>query len=507
MAGHSASALQAARRWRMATKPMMSICLVMAVTLIGVAVAQADSGRLTRLTLEPIQKTIIKDAGLPRESLAAPQAEWDFGLFYEHGILQLVLNDPPSSSWKVTFDSLPGMFAQPDSGFFAAPGVQYCNIYLDRTGLPFRTYHGAITVTWSIPATDLLPTRFQVADTLVNGAFAPPNVSPLTAGWVYNFEHRDTVSLWSAAYGTVYFEIRADGSTVVGSDLTGTAPYRGVFMWIPYNTVTVPSTANTLWTISRLTVGSAPYGDDSARIIYNVAGTHYPPQCLQAPDVRIRCDDAAQNQFQYSGADQVKWRQILGPGTTDSLNGHWQWNPGCSDAGSHLVSAAMSTSYFPNADTCSFQVTVLDSAGFRFALGDADCNGVVDVMDIVAIIDYVFNNQSICYSLLADWDCNGQADVFDLVAIIDYAFNGGLRSNATALVSAPASVPAGDTAFFVARTCLPGRESEIQWLAPDGSPSFGSGPAFKTMFAAPGLHICTFECCEGARDTVIVNVL
>ncbi|MBI5868695.1 MAG: hypothetical protein HZB43_10505 [candidate division Zixibacteria bacterium] len=478
----------------------------MAVLLIGAAVARAQSGRLTRLTLEPIHKTILKDADLPRESLAAPQAEWDFGLFYEHGILQLVLNDPPSSSWKITFDSLPGMFAQPDSGFFTAPGVQYCNIYLDRTALPFRTYHGTITVTWSIPATDLLPTRFQVADTLVNGAFAPANVSPLTAGLSYNFMHRDTVSLWSASFGTVYFEIRADGSTVVGSDLTGTAPYRGIFMWIPDNTVTVPSTASTLWTISRLTIGSALDGDDSARIIYNVAGTHYPPQCLQAPDVKIRCDDAAQNQFQYSGTDPVKWRQIFGPGITDSLTGLWQWNPGCADTGTYVVAAAMSSNYFPNADTCSFQVTILDSAGFRFALGDADCNGTVDVLDIVGIIDYVFNNQSICYSLLADWDCNGLADVFDLIAIIDYAFNGGPGSNATALVSAPASVPAGDTAMFVASTCLPGRESEIQWQAPDGSPSVGSGPIFKTIFATPGIHISTFECCEGKPDTVTVTV-
>lgn len=512
MAGHSGSALRRAQFRRLTVRPPLKVCLAVAATLIigstfarGQLGTSAGSGQLTRLTLEPLPKTVTRDAGLPQQSTDVSLSEWDFGLFYEHGVLQLVLNDPPTASWQVFFDSLPGMYAQPSSGSFAAPGIQYCNIYLNRVGLTFQTFHGRITVQWSIPATDVLPTRFQVADTIVNGWFAPPNAAPLTAGAAYNFEHRDTVSMWSASYGTVYFELRANGSTVVGSDLSGSAPYRGVFMWWPDQAVTVPSTATTLVSVSRLTVGPAPVGDDSVKISYTVAGAHYPPQCTQVPNIKIRCEDAAQNQFYQGGADPAWWRKLSGPGTIDSATGLWEWNPGCADTGLHTVTAVVSTTYFPNADTCGFQVTILDSAGFLFTHGDADCNGVVDVLDIVGIIDYIFIGTSICYSLLADWDCNGQADVFDLIAVIDYTFSGGQGANATQLVTAPASVAVGDTAIFVATTCIPGRESEINWSAPDGSPASGSGPVFKTTFSSPGIHISVFGCCDGKPDTVTVT--
>ena len=189
MVRHSTTAPLAAWFHRLATKPTVGAIFALAFTLSAAILqprfgAAEEQGVLTRLSLEPLRRTITKSAGSQVQSSQVPQAVLDFGLFYEHATLQLVLTDPPTASWQVSFDSLPGMFAVPPSGYFAGPGAQYCNVYLDRAGLPFKTYNGSIIVQWSIPATDVVPTRFQVADTLVNGGFAPPNASPLTPSTV-----------------------------------------------------------------------------------------------------------------------------------------------------------------------------------------------------------------------------------------------------------------------------------------------------------------------------------
>jgi hypothetical protein len=396
------------------------------------------------------------------------------------------------------------MSAYPTSGFVVAPGFQICEIYLDRTGLPLDIYNGSIIVQWSIPATQVTPTRFQVADTLVIGGFAPPNASPLSAGAVTLFQQQDSISLWSVPTGKVHFELRADGGTPIGTDRVSNLTGRGTYLWQPNQTVTVPLTSDVLSAISRMTLGVSPTGDDSAKVVYTIQGAHHPAQCVQPPDVRARCDGLVQNQFSRSDSGQgtVLWHQVSGPGATDSTTGKWQWSPDCLDTGSFTVAATVGDLFFPSADTCGFQVTLLDSSGFRFNQGDADCDDLVDVFDIVGMIDHIFGGRSICYAPLADWDCNGVADVLDLVSLIDYTFSNGTESNATDLVSAPTSVSVGDTAVFVASTCLSGREAEIQWYSPDGSPIWGSGPIFKTTFAQPGEHVTAFECCQGRPDTV-----
>jgi hypothetical protein len=71
--------------------------------------------------------------------------------------------------------------------------------------------------------------------------------------------------------------------------------------------------------------------------------------------------------------------------------------------------------------------TVVDT--FRFAVappGDQNCDDIVDVLDIVGMIDYVFSGSLAPDPLeRADLNCDGTPDILDVVGLIDYTFLGG----------------------------------------------------------------------------------
>lgn len=70
---------------------------------------------------------------------------------------------------------------------------------------------------------------------------------------------------------------------------------------------------------------------------------------------------------------------------------------------------------------------------------DFNCDGVLDVIDLVVMIDYIFSGgicPSVCQS--ADGNCDGVADVFDIVDAIDCIFSGGLCPVCCDGVSVPA---------------------------------------------------------------------
>jgi hypothetical protein len=61
-----------------------------------------------------------------------------------------------------------------------------------------------------------------------------------------------------------------------------------------------------------------------------------------------------------------------------------------------------------------------------FPPGDADSNGVVDVVDVVFLIDYLFKNgpAPLCFSC-ADANCDDNVSVSDVVYLINFLFNDG----------------------------------------------------------------------------------
>ena len=67
-----------------------------------------------------------------------------------------------------------------------------------------------------------------------------------------------------------------------------------------------------------------------------------------------------------------------------------------------------------------------------FPMGDCDCNGCLDIADLVCMVDHMFGLGSSCepylqpYSVhILDVDCIGNVDISDLVHIVDYMFSGG----------------------------------------------------------------------------------
>ena len=59
------------------------------------------------------------------------------------------------------------------------------------------------------------------------------------------------------------------------------------------------------------------------------------------------------------------------------------------------------------------------------AHGDADCNGQINVADLVLLVNYAFNEGPAPDPIGGDVDGSGQIDVADLVYLVNYAFNEG----------------------------------------------------------------------------------
>lgn len=62
--------------------------------------------------------------------------------------------------------------------------------------------------------------------------------------------------------------------------------------------------------------------------------------------------------------------------------------------------------------------------------GDPNGNGLIDVLDVVALVDRSFGGATctkdpICPAERCDFNGDGATDVLDVVAVIDYAFSGG----------------------------------------------------------------------------------
>ncbi|MDH3891758.1 MAG: hypothetical protein OEV49_11800 [candidate division Zixibacteria bacterium] len=75
---------------------------------------------------------------------------------------------------------------------------------------------------------------------------------------------------------------------------------------------------------------------------------------------------------------------------------------------------------------------VVVSVDVSFPMGDSDCNGQLDITDLVTMVDHVFGGGSVCrpyvqpYGLhILDMDCSGNYDISDLVYTVDYMFTGG----------------------------------------------------------------------------------
>ncbi len=109
--------------------------------------------------------------------------------------------------------------------------------------------------------------------------------------------------------------------------------------------------------------------------------------------------------------------------------------------GEGVVAVVETDRYYPLWFSVGRNVSVMDVDLFRpvivyvdvsFPTGDCDCNGRIDIADLVCWIEHMFGFGPACepymqpYSIqILDVTCSGTADISDLVYLVDYMFSDG----------------------------------------------------------------------------------
>ena len=197
---------------------------------------------------------------------------WDFGYLVEGGFLDLINNRFTPVSFAITLEDLPGTTASPSSGTVPPQSSQSVLIFTDRSNVPIREYTGKIRVIYLPDDTIIVPLHYFVADTIFGVDFTPPQDSVLAPGSVINFGHRVFFTLWSKSTGSVNWHVKNFSGMRISRNFNATLTSKGVWEWVPEDTVTIPNGSSTITSISSFTPTGNPGTDDYFAVVYQASG-------------------------------------------------------------------------------------------------------------------------------------------------------------------------------------------------------------------------------------------
>jgi len=225
----------------------------------------------SKVSLEAPRLELSFSAG----SIAASETTvigWDFGYLFEGVFLDLINTRFTSASYVITLENLPGTTASPSSGTIPPQSVQTVLIFTDRSNVPIGEYTGNIRVIFLPDDTIIVPLHYFVADTIFGIDFTPPEDSVLMLGTVVNFGHRVFFTLWSKSTGSVNWHVKNHSGTRISRNFNATLSSKGVWEWVPEDTVTIPNSTPTVTSISSFTPTGNPTTDDYFAVIYQTSG-------------------------------------------------------------------------------------------------------------------------------------------------------------------------------------------------------------------------------------------
>lgn len=197
---------------------------------------------------------------------------FDFGYLVEGAFLDLTNNRFTPVSFVITLESLPGTTASPSSGTIPPQSSRTVTILTDRSNVPIGEYTGKIRVIYQPDDTIIVPLHYFVADTIFGVDFTPPEDSVLAPGTVVNFGHRLFFTLWSKNTGSINWHVKNHSGVRISRNFNATLSSKGVWEWVPEDTVTIPNGSPTVTSISSFTPTGNPTTDDYFSVVYQTSG-------------------------------------------------------------------------------------------------------------------------------------------------------------------------------------------------------------------------------------------
>ncbi|HLG94663.1 MAG TPA: dockerin type I domain-containing protein, partial [candidate division Zixibacteria bacterium] len=186
--------------------------------------------------------------------------------------LDLINTRFTSVSFNITLESLPGTTASPSSGTIAPQSVQSVLILTDRSNVPVGEYTGNIRVIYLPDDTIIVPLHYFVADTIFGIDFTPPADSVVQPGSVVNFGHQVFFTLWSKNTAAVNWHVENQAGVRISRNFNASLTSKGVWEWVPQDTVTIPNGTPTVTSISSMTPTGNPITDDYFSVVYQTSG-------------------------------------------------------------------------------------------------------------------------------------------------------------------------------------------------------------------------------------------
>ncbi len=197
---------------------------------------------------------------------------FDFGYLVEGSFLDLINTRFTSASYAITLENLPGTTAFPSSGTIPPQSVQSVLILTDRSSVPVGEYTGNIRVIYLPDDTIIVPLHYFVADTIFGVDFTPPQDSVVQPGTVVNFGHRVFFTLWTKTTAAVNWHVKNQDGVRISRNFNASLTSKGVWEWLPEDTVTIPNGTPTVTSISSMTPTGNPTTDDYFSVVYQTSG-------------------------------------------------------------------------------------------------------------------------------------------------------------------------------------------------------------------------------------------
>ncbi len=201
--------------------------------------------------------------------------------------------------------------------------------------------------------------------------------------------------------GMVTYTASADNTTGMTYSLDAVSLAGGNTIEMTTGSVTFTSDWTGISTITATAEGCpSPLAAD------HTVTTHALPVVTCPPDMESNVDDPA---FELSGASPVGGTYD-GPGVTNGL-----FYPDSAGVGQHTIFYTFIDENGCN-DSCTFLIIVLENAIY----GDANCDGVVNVLDIITIVNYIMGIDPVpfCYEE-ADTNSDLIVNVLDIIGTVN----------------------------------------------------------------------------------------
>lgn len=196
----------------------------------------------------------------------------DFGYLAEGMFLDLINTRSTSVTFAITLENLPGTTASPSSGSIPPFSIRTAIIFTDRSNVPLGEYTGKIRVIYLPSDTIIIPLHYFVADTIFGFDFTPPRDSVLAPGMMVNFGQDVFFTLWSKNSGSVNWQVKNFNGMRISRNFNGTLTSKGVWEWVPEDTVAIPSGSPSVVSISSFTPTGNPVTDDFFSVTYQTGG-------------------------------------------------------------------------------------------------------------------------------------------------------------------------------------------------------------------------------------------